>query len=408
MFINDGYMDEKLENALHAHARMGYNFMITQVGVIFPDTFTTEASVQIDVKIDQVGVAPFYYPLSLFLDCPDMNTPMEISGIESLINEGDSKVLTFRNIPYTPKCMKAVRFHLNSTQYGYIKRPIKFAQGQHGVVQVRIPLPSSIIDASDVEKEPYIVYNLLDVHSNTGKSVTELNSGTTIDLARVGRAVTIQADFYSSNMELQNENVTVEFRFNGKVHHERLYPFLLAGHRGNIYTRSLYLSTTGIKTIQTMVFDKRDKSTLLDHTLVFTIIDTTNEIDAMSQVPIPAPMMTRSMRDVFSKFLHVVNTPTITPVQAVIAPTMNYVDENAMEVHGFNTPSTPPLLILEDRRRRIEIQYRVTIAIASAVVLILAFLSCLLLHRRYKFRRVHDMNHQSRRAVTGNAYKNPI
>ena len=117
MFINDGYKDEELVNALHAHARMGYNFMITKVGAIFPDKISEEASVQIDVKIDQVGVAPFYYPLSLFLDCPDLSSPLEISGIERLISEGDSKVISFRNVPCTTKCMQAVQFRLNSTDY---------------------------------------------------------------------------------------------------------------------------------------------------------------------------------------------------------------------------------------------------------------------------------------------------
>jgi hypothetical protein len=408
LFINDGYKDEKLENALHAHARMGYNFMITQVGAVFPDNLREEASVQVDVKIDQVGVAPFYYPLSLLLDCPDMSSPMEISGIESLINEGDSKVLTFRNVPYTPKCMNAVQFHLNSTRYGYMKRPIKFAQGQNGVVELRIPLPTSLIEASNVEKEPTIVYNLINVNmKNAGKSVAELKVGASIDLALVGRAITIQVDFYNSNQELQTENVAVEFRFNGRVHRERRHPFLLAGHRGDIYARSLYLSTTGVKTVQVIVFDKRDESILFEHTILFTIVDTTHDINASSQIPVPAPIVTRSMGEVFTKFLFVTTEPTLSPIQAVIVPTMNYFSDNSIEVHGFNTPSTPPLLILEERRRRKEILYYVTTAIAFTAVLILACLSCLL-YRRCNAKRVHDENHRFGELVQDSVYKNPI
>ena len=297
--------------------------------------------------------------------------------------------------------MNAVQFHLNSTQYGYLKRPIKFAQGQNGVVELRIPLPSSFTAASSVEKEPYVLYNIINIRSNVGKIVAELKSGTSIDLALVGRALTIQADFYNSNMELQSNNIMAEFRFDGIVHQENYYPFLLAGNRDDKYATSLYLSTTGIKTIQTIFFDQRDKSIKFDHTISFTVVDTTHDIEALSQVPVPAPIKTRSMSELVST-----KPPTITPVPSIIPPAINFSD-NSFEIHGFNTPSTPPLLILEERRRRVEIRYHVTIAIASAVALVLALSLCLL-HRRYKAKRVHDVNHQVGDLVQDKIYKNPI
>ena len=408
MFINDGYRDEELEKALHAHARMGYNFMITKVGVIYPDSFSETASVQIDVKIDQVGVAPFYYPLSLFLDCPDMGSPMEVSGIESLISEGDSKVVSFRNVPPTPRCMNAVQLYLNSTQYGYRNRPIKFAQGENGVVKLRIPLPSALLADLDVDNDPYVVvYNLINVNANVGISVAEVKSGASIDLARVGRAITIQIDFYGSNLELRNENVTVEFRFNGRVHYERRHPFLLAGHRGDTFSRSLYLSTTGNKSVQTIVYDKRDKSILLNQTISFTIVDTTQHVDSLSRVPVPAPMMTRTMGEVFAKFLFVTNTPTISPVRDDIDPTMNYLSDNSIEIHGFNTPSSPPLMMLEDRQRRMEFWYHVIVPTVSAFVLVL-LVSAFLLYRRPTVKRIHGMNHRLDERAHDGLYKNPI
>ena len=412
LFINEGYRDEKLENTLHAHARMGYNFMISKVGVLSPDSLSEESFVQIDVKIEQVGVAPFYYPLSLFLDCPDINSPIEIGGIESLINEGDSKVVSFRNVPRTLKCMKAVQFHLNSTRYGLRNRPIKFAQGQHGIVELRIPLPSSLNEEPNSATEPYIVYNLIDINVNVGKSVAELKSGTSIDLARVGRAVTLQVDYYSSNLELQTENVTVEFHFNGRVHREHRYPFLLAGHRGDVYARSLYISSTGIKTVRTIVFDKDNESILLDSTILITVVDSTTDMHAISPVPVPAPMMTRSISEVFAKYLFVTKTPTTSPVPAAVAPAtgipVNYFSDSSVEIHGFNTPSTPPLLMLEERRRRMEFRYHVTIPIVSlAVVILLSLLSCLL-YRRSRMKRIQVTDTGRGDLVHDGVHKTPI
>ena len=382
MFINDGYKDEELVNALHAHARLGYNFMITQVGAIFPDKISEEALVQIDVKIDQVGVAPFYYPLSLFLDCPNLSSPIEISGIELLINEGDSKLLSFRNVPCTPNCMEAVQFYLNSTDNSYKDRPIKFAQGQNGIVELRIPLPSSTSDktTSSMEREPYVAYNLITLDVNSaGTGVAELQSGDTIDLARVGRAVTIRADFYNSSTEPDLENIAVEFRFKGRVHYESNHPFLIAGHRGDVYTRSVYLSTIGRKTIQITVYDKRDKEILLNQTITLTVVHSNNDMEALSKVAVPAPMMPRSIIAVEDFLL---NTPSASPIQNVIAPSI-------IEIHGFNTPSTPPLLILEERQRQIVFRFHVTISIVSTVVLALALLSCLG-YQRSRRKRIDD------------------
>jgi hypothetical protein len=406
MFINDGYKDEELVNALHAHARMGYNFMITKVGAIFPDKISEDASVQIDVKIDQVGVAPFYYPLSLFLDCPDLSSPLEISGIERLISEGDSKVISFRNVPCTTKCMKAVQFRLNSTDYSYRNRPIKFAQGQHGIVELRIPLPSTLSDKTSrtVEREHYVVYNLINVNMNVGTLVTELKNGDSIDLAQVGRSVSMQADVYNGSMELAMENVTLEFRFKGRVHYERSYPFLLAGRRGDVYARSVYLSTVGIKTIQTIVYDKRNKEILLDQTITLIVVNSNNDVEALSQISVAAPTMPRSTVAVDHFLLHM---PSASPIRNIVPPSMNSISDNSIQIHGFNTPSTPPLLILAERQRQMIFRFHVLIPILSTVTLALALLSCLV-YRRSKLKRSHDTNHRIGDSVPDGVYKNPI
>lgn len=389
---------------------MGYNFMITKVGAIFQDSLSVSEDnlAQIDVTINQVGVAPFYYPLSLFLDCPDLTSPMEISGVESLLQEGDSKVLSFRNVPQTAKCMNEIQFHLNSTHHGFQNRPIKFAQGQHGIVKLLLPLPSS--PTNDDENEPYVIYKLINVKANVSESIAQVESGTSIDLAKVGRTVTIKADFYHGNTELVTENLKVEFRFNGRVHHEHRYPFLLAGHRGIKYARSLYLSTTGVKTIRTIVIDKRNESILYDRAIFLSVVDTTNATDTFAEVPVPAPLMTRSMGETFAKYLFVTKPPALSPVPALIPPSsMDVSDDNANEIHGFNTPSTPPLLVLEERRRRIEFRYHVTIPIAAIVVSILAMLSSFVHYRRWKRQRIHhSVDNPSISSAPDGMYKNPI
>lgn len=389
---------------------MGYNFMITKVGAIFQDSLSVSEDnlAQIDVTINQVGVAPFYYPLSLFLDCPDLTSPMEISGVESLLQEGDSKVLSFRNVPQTAKCMNEIQFHLNSTHHGFQNRPIKFAQGQHGIVKLLLPLPSS--PTNDDENKPYVIYNLINVKANVSESIAQVESGTSIDLAKVGRTVTIKADFYHGNTELVTENLKVEFRFSGRVHHEHRYPFLLAGHRGIKYARSLYLSTTGVKTIRTIVIDTRNESILYDRTIFLSVVDTTNATDTFTEVPVPAPLMTRSMGETFAKYLFVTKPPALSPVPALIPPSsMDVSDDNANEIHGFNTPSTPPLLVLEERRRRIEFRYHVTIPIAAIVVSILAMLSSFVHYRRWKRQRIHhSVDNPSISSAPDGMYKNPI
>lgn len=125
----------EINNALYAHARMGYNFVIERVAV----STTSSNKVLVDVTIAQKGIAPFYYPLSLYLRCPGLSKPLEAKGLETIISQGNKRIVSFQNVPKTTYCLNNVSLFLNSTMV-YSKRPIKFAQG-NGTITFKIPLP---------------------------------------------------------------------------------------------------------------------------------------------------------------------------------------------------------------------------------------------------------------------------
>jgi hypothetical protein len=131
-----GLSGTELTNARRAHAQMGYNFRVTSVGV----ATSTSGTVSVDITVEQIGVAPFYYPLSLELSCPSTTTT--VSGVEGLIGSGDSKVFTFQDIPASSSCLNNVAISLKS-DFVSAGRPVKFAQGSDGKVLLKLPLPQN-------------------------------------------------------------------------------------------------------------------------------------------------------------------------------------------------------------------------------------------------------------------------
>jgi hypothetical protein len=130
------YEGEELANALEAHAGMGYNFVIS--GIHVAASLETAEKVDIDAVVTQIGVAPFYYDLSLVLSCPHM-LPQAQEGVHTIIDEGDSQVFSFLGVPATADCLRSVTLSLDSP-YAYTGRPIKIAQGPDGIVQIKLPL----------------------------------------------------------------------------------------------------------------------------------------------------------------------------------------------------------------------------------------------------------------------------
>jgi hypothetical protein len=124
----------ELEKARSAHARMGYNFQVTGVGA----AASSSGYISVDVTVAQTGVAPFYYPLSLALNCP--GTTITVGGVEKLIEPGSSLVFAFKDVPADSSCLENVEITLQS-DHVHDGRPVKFAQGTDGTVKLKLPLP---------------------------------------------------------------------------------------------------------------------------------------------------------------------------------------------------------------------------------------------------------------------------
>jgi len=136
-FVRGGYTGVDLDNARAAAALMGYNFVVSSVAAA--ESVLVPGSVDFIVEVTQIGVAPFYYDLSLALNCANLGEPLVLPGVETLIDQGASKLFEFIGVPATEPCLSAVTLSLESS-YAYEAVPILFAQGDGSVV-LDVPLP---------------------------------------------------------------------------------------------------------------------------------------------------------------------------------------------------------------------------------------------------------------------------
>jgi hypothetical protein len=146
-FQNGGFAGKTLRNTLHAHNRLGYNYHVSHVGV----SDLGSDKVDIDVTVEQGGVAPFYYELDLQLKCPGM-TPMRRPGVNSILDRGDSKVFSFENVPARAECLNDLSLTLESPM-AFEGRPVKFAQGD-GTVSLYVPKPSGSTPGGSTPDSP--------------------------------------------------------------------------------------------------------------------------------------------------------------------------------------------------------------------------------------------------------------
>lgn len=179
LFDDDG---DETNHARYIHVRMGYSFQIIRISV--QESMSHERSVDVVVTVQQIGVAPFYYPLSLVLHhfvedndrddddektvderipnddhiksdddtCPAVPTistrilkgkrekKMIENGVETIIEQNDTKNFTFIGVPATVTSLSGISFTLESPML-LPTRPIKFAQGIDGTVTIDVPLP---------------------------------------------------------------------------------------------------------------------------------------------------------------------------------------------------------------------------------------------------------------------------
>lgn len=124
----------ELQTALDAHVEMGYNYRVSKVAA----TSNGSSKVTVDVTVEQIGVAPFYYALNLVLKCD--GTTESVPGVEKLIATGDSKVFSFTNIPAESQCLNKIEILLD-TDRAHAARPVRFAQGKDGRVTLSLPVP---------------------------------------------------------------------------------------------------------------------------------------------------------------------------------------------------------------------------------------------------------------------------
>jgi hypothetical protein len=94
----------------------------------------------IDVTLQQIGVAPFYYDLGLALSCPTM-PKIVLGGANTMTETGELRIFSFTKIPATGECLSSLSLTLESS-YVYPNRLIKFAQG-NGALNFRLPVPGS-------------------------------------------------------------------------------------------------------------------------------------------------------------------------------------------------------------------------------------------------------------------------
>ena len=205
-FRDGGYTGTELDNARFAHARLGYNYIITKIAALS----TSKSTISVDATITQIGVAPFYYPLSLVLSCP--GTSKVVTGLESVLDDtNDSKIYRFDEIPTDMNCLQNMELQLVST-FTYEERPIKFAQG-NGSVLFSLPAP---------EVSNPTILTLMD--TSTGTKIGEITDNMVINLSAF-KIINILAEPPESF-----EAGSVEFSVDGAVIRvENLPPFFSGG-----------------------------------------------------------------------------------------------------------------------------------------------------------------------------------
>jgi hypothetical protein len=337
-FIEGGYDGIEYDNALHGHTLLGYNFIVTKVAAYVGADTATSGLINVDVTIEQIGVAPFYYPLFLGFGCPDLERNRRVGGKleEQLVDYGASTIVTVRDVPATNRCLDSISLSLHSPMLMQ-GRKLKFAQG-NGTINVSLPGPTGLPEAfaapdqpengqTDEDNEeptyppadPSIVssndtrlefYYLIATSDDGEKRWASLRNGDVIDEA---------PEFGLSLAVRPSESVSeVWFTFdstNMKI--EYFAPYTLDSNN--------YLFSTGLKKVIATAY--RDGQSVGMASLSFTVAAVPN---------ISGPRLRTSR----SKTLVGGDRPSNTLRPLHVTKSVNYT------AHGFNTPYAPSLLEL--------------------------------------------------------------
>jgi hypothetical protein len=319
--FGSGYTGQTLEKAKLSSARMGYNFHVSQVAV---SESTTGGQVDIAVTVTQVGVAPFYFPLALELDCPGLSSGKSLDGVDALLDEGDTSVFQFTGIPATAQCLEAVSLALASPNL-YAERPVKFAQG-NGFVMLSLPLPDGTTlppspvqvptspPTQPLEQAPTQApagggnaitgFTLMDASGTSDTAIVTLVDGATVDLAVVGSSLSLRADT-SGDVD------DVTFKWNGGSQSEGAAPWAMGGNSGNDYYPVPYLATAGTKAITAKAYSSTGAE-VGSSTLTFTVVNGAPSGPAPTNGPVAAPTKAPTRQPTGAP----VASPTSVPVSA--------------------------------------------------------------------------------------------
>lgn len=318
--FRDTMMTEyEINKANDASCHMGYNFQVIEVAVYNNTRLTNK--VDIDVAVQQVGIAPFYYPLSLNLTCKSLKTPWTVTGVEKIIKTNDFEFFTFYGVPATVECLSQITVQLSSPML-FAENQMKFAQN-NGIVSFSLPMPNNPtkplflktyaptpVPIEDIPEEalPYYV-NLVMVDTITNTDIGPIFSDDPdnldeypsefIDLTEVGQNISIRA--VVGEASLVSFRWTVPGSNKPTVWVESVAPYSMGGDINGSYFPVAYLATPGLKKIRVTAKDLRGV-VVSERDVQFTLVD--SSINAANQAPIPS----------------ILSSPVTIPTSIVIIP----------------------------------------------------------------------------------------
>jgi hypothetical protein len=79
---------------------MGYAFYVSKIAA-YQSSVNATKEVDISVQVTQLGVAPFYYDLSLVWECGSGVSNTTLPGVDEIFAKGETKDFLFRKISAT-------------------------------------------------------------------------------------------------------------------------------------------------------------------------------------------------------------------------------------------------------------------------------------------------------------------
>jgi hypothetical protein len=225
------------------------------------------------VTLKQVGVAPFYYPLSLVVSCRGATRVLD--SVETIIEAGDMKTFTFEGIPATKECLDKVSLTLTSP-FAMEGRSIKFAQGYDGEVSLSLPSPRGNSNSGSV-----FGLSMIRIYDDDSWSIVQaLHDDDVVDLSKVGKHLSVRAD-------IDGTIASVSFFYNGFLwENQKKAPFALGGSRGDLFNIVSILGEPGTKTI-TAIAHNAENIVVGNRTVTFSVLEIVNDPDTMYHPVLP-------------------------------------------------------------------------------------------------------------------------